>query len=120
MICPFNVAPGLAAFGYCVGGDVDGTPGVHGETVVGYGYTGVGNRTRCANELLAKRQTPAITSEKFGRFVRGGNAEGRDNMLRLCDSVAERQLDRRGCNNLPDSTGQDRFAACIESTFGTA
>ena len=35
MICPFNVAPALAALGYCVGGDVDGTPGVHGETVVG-------------------------------------------------------------------------------------
>ena len=125
MICPFKVAPGLmtpglmtpglTAFGYVGGGDVDGTAGVHGEPVVGYGYTGVGKRMRCASEVCAMRQTLAITSKKYERFVRR-DAGGQDNMLRPSYSVAERQKDRRGFNNLPDSKGQDRFAACIDST----
>ena len=123
MICPFNVAPGLmapglTALGYVGGGDVEGTVGVHGEPVVGYGYTGVGKRMRCASEVFVTRQTLAITSKKYERFVRG-DARGQDNMLRPCYSVAERQLDRRGFNNLPDSKGQGRFAACIDSRLGT-
>ena len=123
MICPFNVAPGLmtpglTAPGYVGGGDVDGTAGVHGETFVGYGCTDVGKRTRCASEVFAMKQTLAITSNEYERFVRGG-AEGQGDMLRPCYSLAERQTDRRGFNNLPDSMGQGRFAACNDSMFGT-
>ena len=85
MICPFNVAPGLmapglTAPGYVGCGDVDGAAGVHGELVVGYGYTGFGKRTRCASEAFAKRQTLAIASKKNERLMRG-NAGGQDNML---------------------------------------
>jgi hypothetical protein len=86
MICPFNEAPGLmtpglTAPGYVGAGDADGTAGVHGEPVVGYGYTGLGKRTRCARETFAKRQTLVIASKKKERFM-CGNAGGQDNMLR--------------------------------------
>ena len=93
MICPFNVAPGLMAGGLAAAGlaaagltaagyvGVGGTAGVHGEPVVGYGYTGFGKRTRCASEVFAMRQTLATANKKNERLMRG-NTGGQDNMLR--------------------------------------
>jgi hypothetical protein len=74
-------AGGLTAGGYGGVGEVVGTAGVHGEPVVGYGYTGFGKRTRCASEVFAMRQTLATASKKNERMMRG-NTGGQDNMLR--------------------------------------